>query len=208
MRRIRQQILSSAVAVLCVILSACSTTTGTTQGATNKGGATFNNILVIGVANDYEGRTRFERKLASKLKEEGAAATPLYVAAGGNKPFEREAIEELVKANGYDAVLISRVLNRNSDATVNAGTTATKAVRKDGGPVNLFRYDYEELNEPVTFSIDLSVTLSTELFETTNSERMWAMESTISRKENLDDLVNEAAETIARRLKKERLVGS
>jgi len=179
-----------------------------TQGASNFDGAAVKNILVIGVAVDYEGRARFERKLASELKGAGVNATPLYSVGGGNKPIDRDAVQALVKANGYDSVLISRVLNRDSDASVKAGSSGAKAIRKDGRPVNLFRYDYEELNEPVTFNIDLSVTYTTELFEAVNNDKIWAIESTISKKEVLEDLINEAAETIVRRLKKDRLIGS
>lgn len=87
-------------------------------------------------------------------------ATALYLAAGGNKPIVREAIEELAKAGSYDAVLISRPLSCNDDASMKTGSAAAKAVRKDGGGIDLFRYDYEELNEPVTWSVDFSITIS------------------------------------------------
>lgn len=90
--------------------------------------------------------------------------------------------------------LVSRVLNREADTAVKTGPTGAKEVRKDGRPINLFRYDYEDLNEPMMLDIDLSATLSTELFETAG-------------KDTVEDLVDETAETIVRRLKRDRLVG-
>lgn len=195
---------------LAALLVACSAPTRTvsTVATASPEGVSFSNFLVIGVANDYEGRAMFERKLAAQLRSAGAEATTYYSIIGGNKPIDRASIEELVQNEGYDAVLISRVLNRDSDTSIKAGSAGAKAIRKDGRPINLFRYDYEELNEPMMLNIDLTVTLATELFETTDKEMIWSIESTISDKDMLEELVDEAVDTIIRRLNRDRLIGN
>jgi hypothetical protein len=86
------------------------------------------------------------------------------------------------------------------------GSAAAKATRRDDGALHLFRYDYEELNEPMTWSVDFSVTLSTELFAAKDSQKVWAFEIDVSKKESLEDLINEASEKIVRRLKRDRLI--
>ena len=206
--RIRHQISLTALMIFSLVTSACTTPSVSTQSATDYTGPGFKNILVIGVANDYEGRALFERRLASELKTTGIKAAALYSVGGGNKPIERSVVEALVEENGYDAVLISRVLNRDTAATVREGSTGSKATRRDGGAINLFRYDYEELNEPPTLDLSVSVTISTELFAADNSERIWATESAISGKDGIDSLVAEAVETISRQIRKAGLVGS
>ena len=206
--RIRYQISLTVLMFFSLLMSACSTPSVSTQSTTDYTGPAFRNILVIGVANDYEGRASFERRLASELRTNGTNATALYSVAGGNKPIERSAIEALVKENGYDAVLISRVLNRDIDAELKSGSIGTKAVRKDGRPINLFRYDYEELNEPPSLDLSLSVRISTELFAAESSDLIWAIESAISGQEQIDGLVLEAVRSITLQLKKERLIGS
>ena len=208
MRRIRQRSLLFTLAIMSVAIGACTAATQTvsTEQASSAAVSRFSNILVIGVADDYERRTRFERRLASELKASGTAATALYVAAGGNKPIEREAILDLVNSNGYDAVLISKPLNRNTNAEMKTGSAATKTTRRDDGALHLFRYDYEELNEPTTWKLDLSVTLSTELFAAKGSQKVWAVETDVSKKESIEDLINEASEKIVARLKRDRLI--
>ena len=206
MYRFRRQFFFPALAVISCFATACSSTSVSSQPAAGYSGAGFKNFLVIGVANDFEGRATFEHKLVSELRSMGANATALYVVGGGNTPIERSAIEMLVKENGYDAVLISRVLNRDTEASIKTGSADAKAVRKDGRPVNLFRYDYEELNEPPSLDFNLSVRLSTELFSAESSEKVWAIESDISAKDGLPSLVLEAVETITRQLKKNKLV--
>ena len=64
----------------------------------------------------------------------------------------------------------------------------------------------EELNEPMVLNTSLSVTISTELFAAANSQKVWSIESSISRKDNLDELINEASETIVRRRRKDKLI--
>lgn len=192
-----------------MVISACSTTTGavSAEGTSSSGHTRFGNILVIGVANDYEGRSMFERKLASGLRAAGADATALYIAAGGNKPIERKAIEDLVKANGYDAVLISKPVSRSADPSMKTGSAATKASRKGGG-IDLFRYDYEELNEPATWNVNLSITISTELFAASDSQKVWSTETKISKKDSLEELINEVSAKIVRQLKRNRLISN
>lgn len=210
MPRILKRFLFSVLIVLSAGILGCSASTGsvTKVGASGYQDSPFSNILVIGVADNYEGRSQFERKLTADLKASGTNATAMYVVAGGNKPIAREAIEELVQSNGYDAVLISRVLNRNAEASMKAGSTGAKAIRKDGGGIDLFRYDYEEINEPMTLDVNLSVAFTTELFAASDSQRVWAIESSISDKDYLEQVISEAADIIVRRLKRDRLIRS
>ena len=210
MRQICQRLLYLALASAPLVLTACSSSSQAVKTESSPGTATagFSNILVIGLANDYEYRTRFERKLVSELKKSGGSATALYVAAGGNEPIEREAIEQLVRKNGYDAVLISRPLNRDTAAQMKTSSPGAKAVRKNDGALKLFRYDYEELNEPVTWGVDLSITVLSELLTTKDKQIAWAVETKISTKDSIDDLIEEAARKIVSRLQRDRMVGN
>ncbi len=206
MRRLR---LTGFVLALCVVFAGCSASTGSVKssGIADYQGAAFTTILVIGVANDYNGRARFERLLVSKLAEHDVAAVAYYRAMDGNKPIDKESIRQLVETEGFDAVLITRVLNRDNAAAVKSGSVATKSTRLDEGALHLFRYDYEELNEPETLSVEMSVTLSSEVFAVESRNRVWAIESEISKKEVISQLVDDAVATIVRRLQKDGLIG-
>lgn len=206
MRRLRH---SGLFVALCVVLAGCSASTGTVKssGVAGYEGAAFTNILVIGVAQDYNSRARFERLLVSKLAENNVAAVAYYRAIGGNKPIDRDSIKQLVETEGFDAVLITRVLNRDNEAAVKSGSVATKTTRLDEGALHLFRYNYEELNEPETLSVAMSVKLSSEVFAVESRNLVWAIESEISKKEVISQLVDDAVATIVKRLKKDGLIG-
>ena len=189
-----------------MVACASPTQTQSSRGTVSDRDQGFNNILVIGKAQDYDARARFERTLVSQLKATGADATAYYVAVGGNKPIDQATITGLVETEKFDAVLITKVLSRNADAASAAGSTAGRSVRRDGGAVQLFLYDYEELNEPMTLSINVSAQLSSELFDTSNGELIWAIETQVSKQEMMSKMVDEIVSTVMRGLKKDRLI--
>jgi hypothetical protein len=53
----------------------------------------------------------------------------------------------------------------------------------------------------------MSVTLSSEVFAVESRNRVWAIESDISKKEVISQLVDDAVATIVRRLQKDGLIG-
>jgi hypothetical protein len=205
---VRQMRLISFLLAVSLVFAACSASTRTVTSTTaaKYQGDGFNNILVIGVANDYNSRSRFERILVTKLAEHNVTAVAYYRAMGGSDPIERESVKQLVESEGFDAVLITRVLNQNVDAKSKSGSAATKSVRKDEGALHLFRYDYEDLNEPPNFSFDVSVKLSTEVFDTSSESLVWAIEADISRKEVVSQVVDEAVKIIIQRLQKDGVI--
>ena len=189
-------------------LSGCATSSQQDGAATGPVAvsSSFENLLIIGITEEYEGRSRFERKLASDLRSAGIKATAMYSVAGGNKPITREGVEALVAAEGYDGILISRAIDQDTKMSVRSGSSATKAVRKEGGGLDVFRYDYEELNEPAIVNFSLGATIHTELISAQTEERVWEFESSIPAQEKPGLLIDEASARIVKRLKRDRLL--
>ncbi len=194
-----------------LVLGACGSTTRTvpTMEAPAYEGPPVSKILVIGRADNYENRTRYERRLATALRQAGTEATPYFVAAGGNTPIERDIVEQLALDEDYDAVLISRATNRGADAVLKTGAASAKATRRDADrPLDLFRYDYEELNEPEVLDISYNMTILSELFIVPQGDKAWSVQTTLSDVETLVEVINETADAVVARLQKDGLIGS
>jgi len=200
------------IIAVCLVLAGCGSTGGTSVKKTLDNPKytdhSYNDILVIGVAGDYDNRAYFERAMVSRIKAEGATATAYYTVVGRSQPITRSTVSATVKSRGFDAVLLARVISQNADISVSDGTSDTKVSRKEAGrAIDLFRYDYEELTEPGEINILSTVTISAEMFSGPDEARMWAIESTISDKENVGQLIESAADTIMAQLKKDKLIG-
>jgi hypothetical protein len=182
---------------LAASLTGCAATSGTGDSD-----AAFGNFLVVGVAGNYDSRAQFERMVVSGLRSEGASAQPYHVVVGGNKPLTREAVLEAIDEHGFDAVVVTRLLDAESDLTVRSTVTGTKVSRKDGGFANLFRYDYEEFDDPLSLTIGMKLTIQTELYSSASQSMIWSTEAVGPRAENLGLLIDETAKIVVRQLRR------
>ena len=204
-----RHVLRFTILVGCLLVTAACSSSGRTvstyEGPAHQGPA-FRNILVIGMADSYNNRATFERTLAKDIASGGGSATAYYTLVKMDAPIDRPAIEKIVDEGSYDAVLITRVLNSDVDSTLKVGTSSAKKVRKDGSAANLFRYDYEELNEPVTLTMEMKIVIASDLFSVKSREKVWSVESSVANKENVGVIVVEASRIVAARLRKDGLI--
>jgi hypothetical protein len=191
---------ASAVATGC----AATSTTSASPGAAK---AAYSNFLVIGVAGDYTNRAYFERKVVSGIRAKGSSASAFHVVAGGDKPVTREVVKEAIETGGFDAVVVTRVLDTATDVGVKSTVTDTKVTRKNGGVLDLFRYDYEDLDEPMPIEISTKVTFATELYDATSEQMAWSTESTGPSSDNIGVLIDETAATVVNQLDRNNFIG-
>lgn len=195
---------------ILALLSACASshrTTSTFDGPKYSGPG-YTNILIIGVADSYNNRTTYERLLAQELSTGKTSATAYYTLADKNAPIDREAVAKIVDEGGFDAVLISRVINRGVTSKTKDGSAMTKVTRKEGKPVDLFRYNYEELNEPSTISMEVTIVMSSELYDAASRNRAWAIETDFARDASVGVIVVDAVGIVADRVRKDGLVAN
>lgn len=193
------------LAVITFLTSGCTATS--TRSNLDATKASFSNFLVIGVAGDYDSRAQFERSVVSGIRAKGSAASAYYVVAGGNKPVTRESVKEAIASRGFDVVVVTRVLDIDTKVDASNTVAGAKATRKDGGPLNLFRYDYEEMNEPLAMEFNTRITFATELYDATSEQLIWSVENTGSRQKNIGRLIDETAAAVVKQLDRNNFIG-
>ncbi len=197
------------LAIFSILLAACAASTriAKTYSDDAYANSSFSNFLVIGVAGNYNSRAQFERTVASGLSAEGASASAYYSVVQGNEPISRDAVLAAVQAGNFDAVLVTRVLDRQMDVAVKSGSAGAKATTIGGSPINFFRYNYEELNEPQSISLNTTVVLATELFSSADEKMIWAIESSSTDDAVVAVLIVYVAASIVGRLRRDGLIG-
>ena len=187
------------------VVTGCAATSTTSAGP-NLANASYSNFLVIGVAGDYNNRAYFERSVVSGIRAKGSSARAFHVVTPGNKPVTREAVRDAIESGGFDAVLVSRAIDTDTDLDVKSAATGTKVTRKDGGVLNLFRYDYEELDEPMSLELKTKVNIATELYSAASEQKVWSIDSVSSATENIGQMIEDAAENVVKRLDRDDLI--
>jgi hypothetical protein len=168
----------------------------------------YSDVLVIAVAANYNARAQFERTMASALSSPTTNATAYYEIAKGDQELTREKIVAAVSTNNYDSIIVTQLGSQQSQVSVKTGAEETKVVRRDERAADFFRYDYEVLNKPNEINLEMQVVLITDFFEAGEARRIWSAESTMSDKENITYLIDDAARMIAARIDKDGLVAN
>ena len=170
--------------------------------------ASYDKILVIAGIPSYENRSLLERSMANALTESGIEASAMYQVGGGNRPIDRDAVLEVVRAGEYDAVLFTRTVSTDANFTNKTAQTTVDPNRVSGRPINLFRYDYEEHPEPDYVSLAAAVTLSTELYDVASEGKIWEAQTDLAAQEVVSYLVDDAVALVSGALKKDRLLAN
>ncbi len=194
--------LSPALALVAsaCFLGGCAGTTTTDDS--------FGNVLVIGIAGDYNNRAHFERQIVSQIRQQGASATTYHSIVGGNNPVEREDVLAAVAQNGFDAVLAVRRLDVNVDVKVKKSRTEIDATPIGDRFLNLFRSNYTDYTKAGSVSLSSSALLAVELYDAETQEIVFSFDHETKSETNLGLLIDRTAETIVKRLSREGLLGS
>ena len=181
---------AAVIATLALGLSACAETTSVVKTFHDGSydGTFFNNFLVITVAGSSDSRTLFEKTLVSRLIDLDTSAAAYYAVMGRKQPVKRNMLSIAVRSRGFDAVLLTRPVNRNVPV------------------VDLFRFDYDELNQPNNIDASNAVELMTELYSVSDQKRIWAIRSTSAGSGPAEGFVDVHASKIVAQLQKDALI--
>jgi hypothetical protein len=193
-----------------VILSACaSTSTKVTKILDDPDykKARYSNLLVIAVADNYDRRAQFERTVVSGIRQTGAQATAYYTVVGHNPTVSSSDIMNAVRARNFDAIVFTHIKRHSENIAEKDAAPEAQANVIGGGLFDLFRYDYEEYQEPTNIRLSTTVVLISQLYVPADTKNIWAIEITSSDRESIAQVVESAAAAIVKHLKRDKLVG-
>jgi hypothetical protein len=172
---------SAAAALLCALLTACSSGPSTQlatawqlPGYVPTG---FKRVLVIGVTKDGGRRRMFEDAFSYQLMGRGITAISSYTLIPQDGQVPNDQLDAAIKKSGADAVLATRYGGTSQQTTVTPGTMYGPVY---AGPAYYggfygyygaaYAYDY------VPSSVDVStvVTLQTDVFDAVKLEMVWS----------------------------------
>ena len=189
-------------AVLTLALSGACASSSTSSDST------YSNFLVLAMADNYSNRAQYERTVASGLRSLGVQATPYHTAVGGSGDISRERARELIDEQGFDAVLVTQVRQATSAVNVEQDSAAVKVTRKDERPIDFFRYDYEEMDEPGAMTMLAEGRLDTNLHQASDGAIVWSYSWSSKSAENVGILIDNSSADLVKNLDRARLVGN
>ena len=198
---------SAPLAVAALVLAACASSgTSTVYRDSGLTGTRYSNLLVVGVAGSYNSRAQFERQVVSALQSRGLQAAAFHAVAGGDMPVNRDTVSQALAGKDFDGVILTRVLDSSLESELKDPVTGTKVSRKEGNVFNLFRYDYEDLEDAPALTTKSAVNFRTDLYSTADGKLAWSIESKSKTFDNVGELIDSVAKTIVSRLDRDGLL--
>ncbi len=187
------------ILLLCLV-SGCSSTTLTGSWRSPEFSGRVDKIYIVGVSKQETHRRIFEDEFGAELQMYGIKTVSSYKDLKNAQKAELEAILEKVTANGADAMLMTRIIDKRTEEVVNPGRVTSYRTNvpyygyRDYYPSPYYRhyrdyYDrrYETIYEPATISKYKVITLESNLYDASSGELIWSaqletvMEGTIKK---------------------------
>jgi hypothetical protein len=214
------------LACLLPVLAACTppltVASGWKEGA--RPAKPYSKVLVVAVSEDFDRRRLFENALAGELAAGGTTGIPSTRTMLTTDVLDRESVGALVRSTGAEAVLVTRLANQTVDVKQQRDREVLKSdvpgAPAVGSPTvegpyfyNVYTYDYSVTSEPGALVVNRDVTVTTDLFEAGQGERIYTIRSEVrfSNAPTLDQntdvaVIDRVATEIARRLRRDRAV--
>jgi len=170
-------------------------------------GGPFAKILIVGVSPDNGIRRRFEDSLVTAINPNNTVAVSSLAVMGADEPVERESLLAAARETGSDAVLITRLLNAESNTSTQGGRAGVDTQRRGDIPLaDFFRYDYVEYQDPLTTSTVNTVSLTTDLFGVADETRVWSADSVSLDKASVYGLIDGSTGSISMQLTRDGFI--
>lgn len=166
----------------------------------------YERLLVISVAGDTGSRRRLEELITRQLASADIAAVAGYTQTGLKTTLLQDEIDAAARNAGADAILITHIVSVDTRVDIDEGRIDVESECRRGDPIDYFLYDHRELKEPDSVKVAHTVVAVTNLYDASDGERLWTIQSTCFEKASMDEVLQEEARAIVRQLQIDKLV--
>ena len=202
---------------LCPVAACSKTTTSISQSYRNPGyeQAVFKKLLVIGVAENQQGRQAFEDAFVKAIAEQGGSAHTSWGVLPKSEQLTEEEIRGAVEAGGFDGVLITRLLAVDKEEEYTPGSTYLNPKTSYyaggygygyGGYYGFYGTTYAKVHEPGYFETSTTIRVETNLYSVANDGLVWTGQSNTVDPKSIPDARESMTAAVAKKLKEEKLI--
>jgi hypothetical protein len=197
------------LAMTIVVIAACVQQTEVIKLYDNSARANqkYERLLVISVVGDTGTRRRLEELITGHLETANVTAIAGYTETGLKTSLLQDEIDAAARSANADAILITHIVSVDTRLDLDLGRTDVLSECRGGDPVDYFLYDYRELKEADSVKIAHTVVAVSNLYDASDGERLWTIQSTCFEKSSMDEVLREEAKAIVRQLQIDNLVG-
>ena len=170
-------------------------------------GSQYDNLLVIGAAEDDNIRRTFEKKFVETLEAAGIKAVESSSVMAKDQKIDKEDILAVVKKTGVDGVLLTYLVAVKEKDVASPSVDYSPANDYGGGTVpNLSSLPGYSSSGTQYSSTRVKVRLETNLYDAKTEQKVWSARSTSLNPKSDTALIDSVIELITKDLKKNKLI--
>ena len=191
-----QNILAIFAALFSLILvSSCTSTKITSVWMdSKKAGSSFNDILVIGIAEEEHNRRLFEEQFANQLRAAGVESEVSYTILPQGIDINRDTVASAIEGKDIDAVIVTHLVAVEEETVYRQNMDYRPSYGYYNGLYSYYPHVHNYVHQPGYYTTHEVVKLETNLYEVTSEDLVWSAQSRSfapeSAKEVIDELVN------------------
>ena len=189
------KILTLVAAVFSLmLLSSCTNTKITSVWMdSKKAGTSFNDLLIIGIAEKDHNRRLFEEEFANQLKAAGVASEVSYTILPQGTDINRDTVASAIEGKAIDAVIVTHLVGVEEETVYRQNMDYRPSYGYYNGLYNYYPHVNTYVQQPGYYTTHDVVKLETNLYEVASEDLVWSAQSRSfapeSAKEVIDDLV-------------------
>jgi len=166
-------------------------------------GKPFSNILVIAITGVEDSRRSFERKFVAQLKSAGvkAVSSEEAIPMPADLELKKEAILKAIRQFGNDAVIITRLIDREVKEDYTRGGYASSYH-------GYYGYYSHYLHGPAYSSLSLTVQLETNLYDVKTENLIWSGQSKTMSRDSKSQIIDEVIKVVINELQHDKVIRS
>jgi hypothetical protein len=200
-------ILAAAACVLAVVAARAQTKMVATTGGEQPREAPPRKILVLTVATDPISRASFEDVIAGELSLRGATAVASHLSFP-ELPKERAPFEAKLLSEGFDALIVSRLVGKDQKTKVTEGYKSYETEYQGMDYWGGYWYTYQAVFVPGYLEKETRVRARTDLWRTAGAKGqiIWSGTSETLNPRTVDQAAREVGAAVAKALAKAKLI--
>ena len=172
-------------------------------------GGSFKNVLVLAMNGQASGRAEFEDRMVAGIARPGVQAVPSYslLPRPESTPIEMDQLKDVVRSQGFDAVVVSRLVKYDRSVTYVPGQAYPLY------PYYATFYGYYGALYPVVYSpgylqTDTTAQIETNFYSTAkpDGELVWTGTSNTVNPRSVSKAINDVVKLVVQQLEKEGII--
>lgn len=205
--------------LLSFLISGCSSTTLTGSWRSPDYTDPVKKVYIVGVSKQETSRRLFEDEFGRSLQAYGIETVSSYKDLKNNQDADLDLLTKKVRANGADALLLTRILGKRTEQVVTPGRVSGYSsepsyyVRERYRPEPYYRnyrsyYDrrYEMTYEPATISKFQVVTIESNLYDSASGELIWSAQLETVLDGTMQTMIHDFIEVVTRDLHEQGVI--